>query len=248
MKVSSCALVFFYAALQLHCEFANGFNNIRPLSSSSRSLQIGGTQLTSVPVAASATGDGGAKINGVEKKKEELKKQIRQEGGLFAFNTKYGALNPFAIYYGLVAIFFGIPWFLALTFTQFLYLITGNRFDRQRRIPVHINQVWGTILMVLTRCYPKMENRDILKKHFASKRPAMFVANHSSWDDIPLLGGTIGFKNYKIVAKKELEKVPILGKAIRVAGNVEVDRTDRKSQLATLKKGIQYLKVSVLKI
>ena len=72
----------------------------------------------------------------------------------------------------------------------------------------------------------------------------MFVANHSSWDDIPFLGATIGFRNYKIVSKKELEKVPILGKAIRVAGNVEVDRSDRRSQLATLKKGIKYLKVS----
>lgn len=73
----------------------------------------------------------------------------------------------------------------------------------------------------------------------------MYVANHSSWDDIPFLGATIGWRNYKIVAKKELEKVPILGKAIRVAGNIEVDRTNRRSQLATLKKGIQYMKDGV---
>jgi 1-acyl-sn-glycerol-3-phosphate acyltransferase len=73
----------------------------------------------------------------------------------------------------------------------------------------------------------------------------MFVANHCSWDDIPFLGATVGWRNYKIVAKKELEKVPILGTAIRVAGNIEVDRTDRRSQLATLKKGIQYMKDGV---
>lgn len=79
---------------------------------------------------------------------------------------------------------------------------------------------------------------------FFSKRPAMFVANHCSWDDIPFLGVTIGWRNYKIVAKKELEKVPILGKAIRLAANIEVDRSDRRSQMATFKKGIQFLKVS----
>lgn len=73
----------------------------------------------------------------------------------------------------------------------------------------------------------------------------MFVANHCSWDDIPFLGATVGWRNYKIVAKKELEKVPILGTAIRLAGNIEVDRTDRRSQVATLKKGIQYLKDGV---
>jgi 1-acyl-sn-glycerol-3-phosphate acyltransferase len=52
----------------------------------------------------------------------------------------------------------------------------------------------------------------------------MFVANHNSWLDIPFLGATIGWRNYKIISKKELGRVPILGKAIRVGGNVMVDR------------------------
>ena len=61
-------------------------------------------------------------------------------------------------------------------------------------------------------------------QHGFSGRKAMFVANHNSWMDIPFLGHTIGWHNYKFVAKKELEKVPILGKAIKVAKNVLVDR------------------------
>jgi len=73
----------------------------------------------------------------------------------------------------------------------------------------------------------------------------MFVANHCSWDDIPFVGATIGWRNYKIIAKKELERVPILGKAIRVGGNIEIDRSSRRSQMTTLKKGIQYLKDGV---
>jgi len=73
----------------------------------------------------------------------------------------------------------------------------------------------------------------------------MYVANHCSWDDIPFLGAAIGWRNYKIVAKKELERVPILGKAIKVGGNIQVDRANRRSQLATLKSGIQYLKDGV---
>jgi len=73
----------------------------------------------------------------------------------------------------------------------------------------------------------------------------MFVANHNSWMDIPFLGVVIGWRNYKIIAKKELSRVPILGKAIEVAGNVMVDRTDRRSQLSTLKQGMQYLKDGV---
>jgi hypothetical protein len=57
--------------------------------------------------------------------------KLREEGGLFAFKTKYGALNPFGIYYGLTSIFLGIFWYIALTCMQFVYWITGGRFDKQ---------------------------------------------------------------------------------------------------------------------
>ena len=73
----------------------------------------------------------------------------------------------------------------------------------------------------------------------------MFVANHNSWMDIPFLGATIGWRNYKLISKKELGRVPILGKAIKVGGNIMIDRSDRRSQLRTLKRGIDYLKEGV---
>jgi 1-acyl-sn-glycerol-3-phosphate acyltransferase len=72
----------------------------------------------------------------------------------------------------------------------------------------------------------------------------MFVANHNSWMDIPFMGITVGWRNYKLISKAELGKVPILGKAIALGGHVMVDRSDRKSQLKTLKLGMQWLKVS----
>jgi 1-acyl-sn-glycerol-3-phosphate acyltransferase len=97
--------------------------------------------------------------------------------------------------------------------------------------------------MRLTRNYPTMVNLDVLRSFYSEGRPAMFVANHCSWMDIPYLGATIGWRNYKLISKTELGAVPILGTAIRAGGNIMVDRADRKSQLRTLKQGIQYLKV-----
>lgn len=70
----------------------------------------------------------------------------------------------------------------------------------------------------------------------------MFVANHCSWMDIPFMGATIGWRNYKFVAKQELEKVPILSAAIQIAGNLMVDRKDKRSGLKTLRTGIDYMK------
>jgi hypothetical protein len=112
--------------------------------------------------AESSTAD----LSPAEQKKKERRERIRKEGGRFAFDTKYGALNPYAIYYGLVSIFLGIPWYLALTTYQFFQFVTRGRFDKQRIIPVFISQVWGTWLMHLTRCFPKIENRDILSNFY----------------------------------------------------------------------------------
>jgi 1-acyl-sn-glycerol-3-phosphate acyltransferase len=195
--------------------------------------------------AATPEGDSSEQLTPAEAKKEERRKQIKKEGGRFAFNTKYGALNPFAIYYGLTAIALGIPWFLALTICQVLYTVSGNRIDKYRRLPVFFSQIWGTFLMKLTRCTPELINYDVLARFYGRKQAAMFVANHNSWMDIPFVGYTIGWRNYKLISKAELGKVPILGKAIKEGGHVMVDRTNRRSQLKTLKDGIQWIKDGV---
>jgi hypothetical protein len=81
---------------------------------------------------ASSGGDEAAQASPDQaKKKEARKKQVKEEGGPFAFNTKYGALNPFAIYYGLTSILLGLPWLAILTFCQLLYTITGGRVDKR---------------------------------------------------------------------------------------------------------------------
>jgi 1-acyl-sn-glycerol-3-phosphate acyltransferase len=93
-----------------------------------------------------------------------------------------------------------------------------------------------------------MENRDVLLDLYRQNKAAMFVGNHNSWMDIPFIGATIGWRNYKFVAKKELEKVPILGKSIMCAKNVCVDRADRRSQIQTLKAGMNWLKVRLISV
>ena len=83
-----------------------------------------------------------------------------------AFPTKYGALNPFAIYYGLVAISLGIPWFIFLKIYSAFQFVTRGRFDKNRRVPTWLNHVWGVALLRLTRSFPKMENADVLQSFY----------------------------------------------------------------------------------
>ena len=83
-----------------------------------------------------------------------------------------------------------------------------------------------------------------LFNHMDRDRAAMFVANHNSWMDIPFMGYVIGWRNYKFISKAELGQIPILGRSIKTGGHVMIDRTNRRSQILTLKSGMQWLKVS----
>ena len=63
--------------------------------------------------------------------------------------------------------------------------------------------------------------------------------------DIPYVGRIFKFMNYKMIAKAELAKVPILGRAIMEGGHVALDRSNRRSQMKTFKDGVQWLENGV---
>jgi hypothetical protein len=123
---------------------------------------------TAAPAASSSLSPMAAAVDDpeVQRRKQERKELIRKEGGRFAFDTKYGALNPFAIYYGLTSILLGIPWFMVLTLYQLFQVVTFSRLDKHRRIPIFFTHCWGVALMKLTRCYPKIENMEVLKQFY----------------------------------------------------------------------------------
>ena len=88
------------------------------------------------------------------------------KGGFLIFKTKFGYLNPFAIYYGITSILLGIPWFAVLTMCQFMYKITNNKWDKMKRVPIFFSHIWGYLLLRLTNCMPEVEGLDILEKFY----------------------------------------------------------------------------------
>lgn len=63
----------------------------------------------------------------------------------------------------------------------------------------------------------------------------VFVANHQSYLDIPLLFRAI-YYNLHFVAKKELKKVPFLGWYMMATGMIFIDRSNRNKAIESLKK------------
>jgi 1-acyl-sn-glycerol-3-phosphate acyltransferase len=65
--------------------------------------------------------------------------------------------------------------------------------------------------------------------------PRVLVANHESWFDVFALSGCLPVE-YRFVIKKELEKVPIWGRAWRSCGHISVDRRNHQSAVQSLQR------------
>lgn len=70
-------------------------------------------------------------------------------------------------------------------------------------------------------------------EHYVRGRTYLVMSNHQSHYDVPVLYHVLG-ANLRMVAKTELFRIPIFGAALREAGFIEVDRSNRASALANL--------------
>jgi 1-acyl-sn-glycerol-3-phosphate acyltransferase len=64
-------------------------------------------------------------------------------------------------------------------------------------------------------------------ENYDDGEPRIFASNHVSWFDVAGLAKVL--PRHKFVAKAELFKVPIFGRAMRAAGMVEIQRDNRKA-------------------
>lgn len=68
-------------------------------------------------------------------------------------------MNLFGLYYGFIACFFGIFWFAGLTIMDIIYKVFP-KYDPTRKIPVLLGNVYGHVLLGLTRCYPIVKGKE----------------------------------------------------------------------------------------
>ncbi|MBV9772992.1 MAG: 1-acyl-sn-glycerol-3-phosphate acyltransferase [Gemmatimonadetes bacterium] len=71
-------------------------------------------------------------------------------------------------------------------------------------------------------------------------RPCIFVGNHQSILDVPILGQVFA-PGSVVIAKKELRKIPFFGWLYAVTGNILIDRADNTSAVGRLKEAEEAL-------
>ena len=108
----------------------------------------------------------------------------------------------------LLAVAFPLLWALVLALPR------GRGVDRATR-------VWSRAVLALAGCRLRVEGLGALPTQGA----ALLVCNHTSYLDVVTLLAAIPIE-FRFVAKRELGTAPLIGKVIRKAGHLVVDRAD----------------------
>jgi 1-acyl-sn-glycerol-3-phosphate acyltransferase len=110
--------------------------------------------------------------------------------------------------------------------------------------PLHkIARVWGKSILLVSRVSVSVKGLSNIDR----SSPYIYMPNHQSNFDIPVLLGHLTVQ-FRWLAKMELFKIPIFGRAMRKAGYISIDRYHRESAIESLKLAANRIKngVSVL--
>ena len=100
-----------------------------------------------------------------------------------------------------------------------------------------VRRVWAPGVLRVGGARLQVEGRERLDPAQAY----FFAANHQSWVDIPALFVALPMP-VLFLAKRELARVPLLGRFIGSMGMVFVDRTDRRGTVRTVGQAVERLK------
>mmetsp|Transcript_37749 Transcript_37749/g.50112 ORF Transcript_37749/g.50112 Transcript_37749/m.50112 type:complete len:372 (+) Transcript_37749:250-1365(+) len=167
---------------------------------------------------------------------EEVSPIIRLKKG-----EKEKVVNAFGAWCAIVSILTGPPWALAMAIVNAL-ADKYEDFDPNRAVYDYTGKVWSRVFLSLISSYPEITG-DVkgLKERDGA---CLYVANHASWLDIPVIC-TVLDPVFKFISKAELSGVPCIGQQLTGGHHILIERDDRRSQLRTFKEGVKWLKSGV---
>ena len=128
-------------------------------------------------------------------------------------------------------------WVVIATFFLGVVAIVISFFNNTGN-PVHwIARVWGRSILAVSGIRVSVTGVE----RIANDQPYIFMANHQSNLDIPVLLGHLPVQ-FRWLAKAELFKIPVFGQAMRGAGYISVDRADRPAAFESLRQAAEKIR------
>lgn len=100
-----------------------------------------------------------------------------------------------------------------------------------------VANIWARMLLWLTGVKVDIEGEE----NVSPDKPQIFMANHQSDYDILIVLAHIPGQ-FRWIAKKELFRIPIFGKAMRNAGYIEIDRQHHENAMKSLEEAAQKIR------
>ena len=92
-----------------------------------------------------------------------------------------------------------------------------------------VGRIWAKCLLGVSKIKVSLKGFSNINLN----RPHIYMANHTSNFDIPVLQSCLPV-HFKWLAKSELFKIPIFGFAMKRAGYISIDRSDKESAIQSL--------------
>jgi 1-acyl-sn-glycerol-3-phosphate acyltransferase len=115
--------------------------------------------------------------------------------------------------------------------------LISSFFDRGGRIQHAFARGWSKMILATASCPVEIVHPDKLNAGAA----AVYVVNHLSALDIPTLYAALPFQ-FRIMAKKELFRYPVLGWHLKRSGQIPIERENARASLKSLVRASEALK------
>jgi len=143
----------------------------------------------------------------------------------------------------LRSLLFSTPLIALSTMVMGTLSLLASLVDRTGRTQHRVAQVWGRMLLGASFIRVRTEGIEKLDRNATY----VFVANHSSFMDIPALLACLPFQ-FRFFAKKGLYRIPFLGTHLHRAGHIPVDRSSPRASLKSMTEGARIVATSATSV
>jgi len=130
-----------------------------------------------------------------------------------------------------------VLWTVAATIVIATTVILVSFFSRTGNLPHLLARLWANSILWVSRVKVTVRGAEKLDPSCSY----IYMPNHQSNADIPLLLGRLPVQ-FRWLAKAELFKVPIFGRAMRGVGYISIDRSNRKSSFESLERAARTIR------
>ena len=143
----------------------------------------------------------------------------------------------------MIRTLFIMIWTIMVTIFFGVIVIVISFFSKKGNICHKCAGAWARSILAVSRIKVTVKGLS----NIDSIKSCIYMPNHQSNFDIPVLLGHLNVQ-FRWLAKVELFKIPIFGYAMKRAGYISIDRSNRKSAFKSLKRAAKIIRegVSVL--